>query len=94
MAQMPDPDPAPLEVHLEVPRWRAGFCPTSTFQRHWRPSSKPCTARLKIDRHRERFAREVHGKPGRIAALCLSGGGIRSASFALGVLQSLAHTGC
>jgi hypothetical protein len=39
------------------------------------------------------YAREVHGKPGRIAALCLSGGGIRSASFALGVLQSLARHG-
>jgi len=39
------------------------------------------------------YAREVHGKQGRIAALCLSGGGIRSASFALGVLQSLARHG-
>jgi hypothetical protein len=39
------------------------------------------------------YAREVHGKQGRIAALCLSGGGIRSASFGLGVLQSLARHG-
>jgi hypothetical protein len=39
------------------------------------------------------YAREVHGRPGRIAALCLSGGGIRSASFALGLLQSLARHG-
>jgi hypothetical protein len=39
------------------------------------------------------YASEVHAKQGRIAALCLSGGGIRSASFALGVLQSLARHG-
>ncbi len=39
------------------------------------------------------YACEVHRKKGRVAALCLSGGGIRSASFALGVLQSLARHG-
>ena len=33
------------------------------------------------------------GDPGMLAALCLSGGGIRSASFALGVLQGLAAMG-
>ena len=39
------------------------------------------------------YAREVHRGGRRIAALCLSGGGIRSASFALGVVQSLAQHG-
>ena len=29
----------------------------------------------------------------RLSALCLSGGGVRSATFALGVIQGLAHTG-
>ncbi|MDF0645461.1 MAG: patatin-like phospholipase family protein [Nitrospira sp.] len=32
----------------------------------------------------------IHGLPRRQAALCLSGGGIRSATFALGVIQGLA----
>jgi len=35
--------------------------------------------------------REIHKKPP--TALCLSGGGIRSGTFALGVLQGLAHLG-
>ena len=40
------------------------------------------------------YASAVSGlRPGCVAALCLSGGGIRSASFALGVLQSLARHG-
>jgi hypothetical protein len=37
--------------------------------------------------------RRIHGLPTPRAALCLSGGGIRSASFALGVLQALARHG-
>ena len=37
-------------------------------------------------------ARHRHGSAGH-AALCLSGGGVRSASFGLGVLQGLAHAG-
>jgi hypothetical protein len=35
--------------------------------------------------------REIHKHP--TSALCLSGGGIRSGTFALGVLQGLAHVG-
>lgn len=35
----------------------------------------------------------IHGLPQKRAALCLSGGGIRSATFALGVLQGLAAQG-
>lgn len=35
----------------------------------------------------------VHGLPEKRAALCISGGGIRSATFALGVLQGLARCG-
>src|SRR5262245_33877937 len=34
---------------------------------------------------------EIHKRPP--SALCLSGGGIRSGTFALGVLQGLAHLG-
>ena len=37
--------------------------------------------------------RRIHGLAVPRAALCLSGGGIRSASFALGVLQALASYG-
>ena len=35
---------------------------------------------------------ERHGRAGH-SALCLSGGGVRSASFALGILQGLARAG-
>lgn len=42
--------------------------------------------------HRDNAARLVLGK-GPLTALCLSGGGIRSATFNLGVLQYLAKTG-
>src|SRR5206468_2842277 len=35
----------------------------------------------------------IHGLPEKRAALCFSGGGIRSATFALGVLQGLARCG-
>ena len=35
--------------------------------------------------------RHIHNLPNKRAALCLSGGGIRSATFALGVLQGLAR---
>jgi hypothetical protein len=42
-------------------------------------------------RLRAAFARR-HGAPG-LAALCISGGGIRSATFALGALQELARRG-
>jgi hypothetical protein len=35
----------------------------------------------------------IHLVPGKRAALCLSGGGIRSATFALGVIQGLARAG-
>ena len=35
--------------------------------------------------------RNIHDLPNKRTALCLSGGGIRSATFALGVLQGLAR---
>src|SRR6478752_4969816 len=35
----------------------------------------------------------VHALPEKRAALCISGGGIRSATFGLGVLQGLARCG-
>src|SRR5215813_129328 len=35
----------------------------------------------------------VHGRDTPLSALCLSGGGIRSATFSLGVMQTLAHHG-
>jgi len=37
--------------------------------------------------------RRVHGDPRPLAALAISGGGIRSATFALGALQGLAEHG-
>src|SRR5438552_15549216 len=39
------------------------------------------------------FCDAVHGLKEKRAALCISGGGIRSATFALGVLQGLARCG-
>ena len=42
----------------------------------------------------KRLAHDVDSLPEPLTALCLSGGGIRSASFALGVLQALAGRGC
>ena len=44
------------------------------------------------DRLLEAEAREL-GHPKELTALCLSGGGIRSAAFALGVVQALARKG-
>jgi hypothetical protein len=41
----------------------------------------------------EALYRSIHGLERPRSALCLSGGGIRSASFALGVLQALAQHG-
>lgn len=35
--------------------------------------------------------REIHAQPDALAALCISGGGIRSATFALGAVQELAR---
>ena len=43
------------------------------------------------ERRHENILARIHGE--RHAALCLSGGGIRSASFAIGVLQGLARYG-
>jgi Patatin-like phospholipase len=51
------------------------------------PSSTDPNVRLKA------LWRAVHGLPEKHAALCISGGGIRSATFGLGVLQGLARCG-
>lgn len=62
-----------------------------------RPPRKPKST-TNPDRLRELFS-ELHERakapdgPQRRAALCLSGGGIRSATFSLGVIQGLAKTG-
>src|SRR5713226_4431226 len=37
--------------------------------------------------------RAVHAEPRPLSALCISGGGIRSATFALGAIQGLAERG-
>jgi hypothetical protein len=94
MAQTPDPDPAPPEVHARRATLASGILPkvdlptalAAEFEALHGPPQKPIVTESD-------YAREVHGKRGRIAALCLSGGGIRSASFALGMLQSLAQHG-
>src|SRR3954466_13732512 len=36
---------------------------------------------------------KVHADPTPLSALCISGGGIRSATFALGAIQALAESG-
>src|SRR5262249_23011122 len=40
-----------------------------------------------------RLYEAIHALPDKRAALCLSGGGIRSATFSLGVLQGIARAG-
>lgn len=55
-----------------------------------------CSDQERADRLRERHLRQcIHALPSdqRRAALCLSGGGVRSAAFALGVIQALAKRG-
>src|SRR3984893_11714450 len=51
------------------------------------PTSSEPTARLKA------VWAAVHALPEKRGALCISGGGIRSATFGLGVLQGLARCG-
>jgi hypothetical protein len=41
----------------------------------------------------DRIVRKIHGLGTKRTAICLSGGGIRSGTFALGVIQSLANRG-
>jgi hypothetical protein len=45
------------------------------------------------ERRQKAFCAAVHGLKEKRAALCISGGGIRSATFGLGVLQGLARCG-
>ena len=58
---------------------------------------KAKAAKKAQEQQQEKYLREiwaeVHGLPEKRAALCISGGGIRSATFALGVLQGLARCG-
>lgn len=56
------------------------------------PHDKP-NAPATEDEKLKRLAHDVDSLPEPLAALCLSGGGIRSASFALGALQALAARG-
>jgi hypothetical protein len=56
------------------------------------PLFPPDASLLSQDEPLERIIGHIHDCPER-AALCLSGGGIRSATFSLGVLQGLAHHG-
>src|SRR4051812_14466068 len=62
-----------------------------------RETSDPCKPATKSGSAGARTLTELHNdlhklKP-RLSALCLSGGGIRSASFSLGVVQGLAKRG-
>lgn len=50
------------------------------------PSADPATRLAQVQR-------AIHQQPEPLSAVCLSGGGVRSATFALGVLQGLAHLG-
>jgi hypothetical protein len=68
-----------------VKRWKLSFslC-TGNSPPGYPDSTKPET-RLKA------FCAAVHGLKEKRAALCISGGGIRSAAFGLGILQGLAR---
>lgn len=57
-----------------------------------RTSDDPISVSDVIAREREEIAQD-RGKTDGYSALCLSGGGIRSATFSLGVLQGLARSG-
>ena len=57
----------------------------------WRGSSRDSTKTYCEDHRLSSVLEDVHAR--HRAALCLSGGGIRSATFALGVLQGLAQRG-
>ena len=67
----------------------------------WRPSSRYCTANCRLiipvranpTLGSQAIWAAVHALPEKRAALCISGGGIRSATFGLGVLQGLARCG-
>ena len=53
------------------------------------------TSRKRFHRRRERraYSRRLHQQEQPLSALCISGGGIRSATFALGAIQGLADHG-
>ncbi|MDD5199341.1 MAG: hypothetical protein PHC88_06010 [Terrimicrobiaceae bacterium] len=59
-----------------------------------RDAGSPCTENAADPQDRLRaIHRHIHALDSKRSALCLSGGGIRSASFGLGVLQALARAG-
>jgi len=85
------------ELHRDEP---ADSSPESWLKQRSRaePGSVPVgsASELPSGEEQERLAalfRAVHALPERRTALCLSGGGIRSATFSLGVLQGLARNG-
>ena len=69
----------------EKPRTFAEFSPPSTGRCARTPVRRAATSRMLIA--------AMHRDPTPLAALCISGGGIRSATFALGAIQGLAERG-
>lgn len=63
------------------------------FRRRLLEDAFPEETRRAYDLRLARVVRRVHGLGTGRSALCLSGGGIRSGTFALGVIQSLARRG-
>lgn len=63
------------------------------FRRLLLEDAFPEEIRRAYDLRLSRVIAEIHNVPGGRSALCLSGGGIRSGTFALGVIQSLAGRG-
>lgn len=76
-APVPSTTPAPVPLHVALAAEYAALRPGADF------SSTDTQALLA----------KVHGQPQAFSALCISGGGIRSATFALGALQGLARHG-
>ena len=66
--------------------WKLSLALHGELPKHYPNSAQP-EVRLKA------IWAAIHGLPEKRSALCFSGGGIRSATFGLGVLQGLARCG-
>lgn len=80
-------------LHGEPPPGTSEAVPLTDEQDADKASEAKRAQEEKQQQHLKAIWAAVHGLPEKRAALCISGGGIRSATFALGVLQGLARCG-
>jgi hypothetical protein len=79
------------ELHGEPPP--SGSFTAVPLRKDLKPEDARKTQEEEQQQHLNHIWEAVHRLPEKRAALCISGGGIRSASFTLGVLQGLARAG-